>query len=108
MLTMKEVTAKAEIATADLHLYIQQSWILPIEEEGQYFFDDADLARIQLIGELRRDMGVNDEAVPIILQLIDRANSLHRSLEELHGALELISQAARQEIEKALDELQRN
>ena len=47
MLTMTEVTARAEVATADLHLFIQQSWILPIEEEGRYFFDDADLERVK-------------------------------------------------------------
>jgi chaperone modulatory protein CbpM len=36
--------------------------------------DEEDLARLQLIRELRDEFGVNDEAVPIILRLIDQVH----------------------------------
>jgi chaperone modulatory protein CbpM len=46
-------------------------------------FSDIDLARAQLIGDLRSDLGVNDEAVPIVLDLIDQIHGLRRLVREL-------------------------
>jgi chaperone modulatory protein CbpM len=40
-------------------------------------FDEEDLARIRLIYELQMDMGVNDEAIPVILHLVDQLNRVH-------------------------------
>jgi chaperone modulatory protein CbpM len=43
------------------------------------------MARAQLIQDLRRDLGVNDEAIPIILDLIDQVHGLRRLLRGLVG-----------------------
>lgn len=55
--------------------FVNEEWIYP-KERDQLGFDEEDLARIHLIQELREDFGVNDEAVPIILHLIDQLNCL--------------------------------
>lgn len=62
--------------------FVTEEWVSPKELE-QLGFDEEDLARIQLIQELREDFGVNDEAVPIILHLIDQLNLIQ--LELKHG-----------------------
>jgi chaperone modulatory protein CbpM len=46
-------------------------------------FSDVDLARAQLIHDLREDFGVNDEAVSVILHLVDQMHGLRRSMQEL-------------------------
>lgn len=56
--------------------FITSEWIDPLEP-NELKLDEEDIARIQLICELRQDLGVNDEAVPIILHLIDELNHLH-------------------------------
>ena len=61
--------------------FIEEEWILPIDEEAQ-FLDDEDVARIQLIWDLRNDFGVNDESMPIILNLLDQLNRIHLELEK--------------------------
>jgi chaperone modulatory protein CbpM len=38
------------------------------------------VARAQLIQDLREEMGVNDEGVALILQLIDQIHGLRRAL----------------------------
>lgn len=38
--------------------------------------DEQDVARIYLIDELRRNFGVNDEGIPLILYLIDQLCAL--------------------------------
>jgi chaperone modulatory protein CbpM len=48
--------------------YIERRWISPANSE----LDQEDQARIHLIQELQSVFGVNDEAVPIILHLIDQ------------------------------------
>jgi len=56
--------------------FIERHWIEPQDREKKSM-DEEDLARARLIFELQNDLGVNDEAVPIILHLIDELNHLH-------------------------------
>lgn len=53
--------------------FIQEQWIIPIDEKLQ-IFDEEDIARMNLINELREDFGVNNEGIAIILHLIDQLN----------------------------------
>ena len=46
-------------------------------------FSDIDLARARLIADLRGDLGVNDEAIPVVLDLIDQIHGLRRLVREL-------------------------
>ncbi len=50
---------------------IQNEWIAPADPETPAF-DEEDIARLRFIVQLRNDFGVNDEAVPIILHLLDQ------------------------------------
>jgi chaperone modulatory protein CbpM len=49
--------------------YILKEWITPA---GPSQVDEEDIARARLISELQEVFGVNDEAVPIILHLLDQ------------------------------------
>ncbi|MFL5813955.1 MAG: chaperone modulator CbpM [Bdellovibrionia bacterium] len=60
--------------------YVEKQWIHATEETG---WMDEDIRRAHLIIELQRDFGVNDEAVPIILHLIDQLHAMHRTLKKL-------------------------
>ncbi len=62
----------------NIRYFISEHWINPIDPEKNRF-DEEDIERIKLIWELK-DLGVNDEAIPIILHLIDQLNHLHREL----------------------------
>jgi chaperone modulatory protein CbpM len=61
-----------------IYLYIERKWISPTHQEIHEIseLDDEDLARCQLIQELQEDLGVNDDAIPIILNLIDQIHRL--------------------------------
>lgn len=58
--------------------FIQEEWIIPYDKK-QLQLDEEDVERIKLIAELQ-DLGVNDEAIPIILHLIDQLNLYHQGL----------------------------
>ena len=46
-------------------------------------FSDADIARAQLIRDLKNDLGVNDEGVSVILSLVDQVHGLRGVLTEV-------------------------
>ena len=59
--------------------FIRREWIVlanPAASEFEVELDEEDLARMRLIFQLQNDFGVNDEAVPIILHLLDQIYAL--------------------------------
>ena len=50
-------------------------------------FREVDVARVELIREIRHDFAVDDEAVPLVLGLLDQVYELRRHLRRLCDAL---------------------
>ena len=48
-------------------------------------FSEADLARAKLIRDLLQDLGVNDEGVGVILNLLDQMHGLRKALAEMRA-----------------------
>lgn len=101
-ISFEQVVAEVEISQGDLRRWITERWVLPIEQDGGFQFDEVDLARVRLIAELRDDLAVNDEAVPVILQLLDQVYELRRRLSELQQAIERLPEGARGQIDRQL------
>lgn len=100
--TMQQVVHEVGISEADLLLWIEQRWVLPSRSEHSFMFDDVDLARARLIRELRTDMMVNEEAIPVILSLLDQIHGLRRTLARVNDAIDRASAAAKAEITELL------
>lgn len=74
-----EFLMHAEIEGEALEVWLEEGWLAPLEADR---FSDVDLARAHLICDLKRGLGVNDEAVPIILHLLDQVHGLRRMIAE--------------------------
>jgi chaperone modulatory protein CbpM len=98
MLTFEQVVAEIGIDGADLKIWVEQRWVLPTRQAERLMFDDADMARVRLIRELRSDLLVNEEAMPVVLSLLDQIHALRRALARLNGAIESASPPTREEI----------
>ena len=103
--TFEEVVAEIEVGAGELRAWIERSWILPLERDGAYVFDDADLARARLIAELHRDLEVNEDAMPVVLQLLDQVYSLRRALADLNEAVKVLPEEARAELRAELERI---
>jgi chaperone modulatory protein CbpM len=57
--------------------FIEKEWIHPCEREQ---LDEEDVARIKLIQDLKQSFGANDEAIPLILHLMDQLYYLRSKL----------------------------
>jgi chaperone modulatory protein CbpM len=105
--TIQQVVAELEVSEREVGWWIEQNWVLPVEEEGEVLFDEVDRARIQLIVELRRDLEVNDEAIPVVLRLLDQVYGLRRTLDELRQGIMSLSEDARDELEATLEQIRK-
>lgn len=77
---LEEVSESCGVPCDTIIHYIKEEWIVP-RDAATPFLDDEDVARVKLIWELRSEFGVNDEAIPIILNLLDQLNRIHLELE---------------------------
>jgi chaperone modulatory protein CbpM len=78
--------------------WIAAGWLVPVRRDGTASFSEVDVARARLIQDLQRHLGVNDEAVPVILDLVDQMHGLRRALRELTAALAAQPESTRRTI----------
>lgn len=76
---LEDASLQCGVDTNTILEFISAEWIKPTDPI-KLILDEEDIARIQLIWDLKRELGVNDESVPIILHLIDELNHLQLEL----------------------------
>ena len=79
----REFMVRAQLEDKTLEAWIREEWLIPADSTGEMMFSDADVARVQLIRDLKNDLGVNDEGVGVILNLVDQVYGLRRVMTEL-------------------------
>jgi chaperone modulatory protein CbpM len=87
MISVQEFLLRTRVEHQSLEAWIHAGWLIPPQTEPELSFSDVDLARAQLIRDLRDDLGVNDEGISVILHLIDQVHGLRRSMEALLNEL---------------------
>jgi chaperone modulatory protein CbpM len=80
MLEPKEICEQIGIERAALEAWIEIGWLRPLRVKDDWRFSAIDVARAQFIMDLRKPMGVNDEGVAVILDLLDQIHGLRRAL----------------------------
>ncbi|HQT47107.1 MAG: hypothetical protein B7X08_01650 [Acidocella sp. 20-63-7] len=54
---------------------------------GAWEFEEIDVARLRLIFELRHELEVEEETLPVILSLVDQLYDMRRRMKRLNEAL---------------------
>jgi chaperone modulatory protein CbpM len=98
MFATHEFLQRARLDAKTLRVWIEAGWVLPHRNGDSERFSKADLARARLIQDLKTSMGVNDEGVTVILDLVDQVHGLRRVLRELLSALYTQSETMRHQI----------
>jgi len=103
-----------EVDRGELVRWVENRWILPeqqVEREGEttgetrgesWLFHEVDVARVELILEIRHEFVVDDEAMPLVLGLLDQVYSLRRQMGRLCDALESQPPEVQEAIRRAL------
>jgi len=78
----------SRVSVGELRLWVHEGWVMPVPDTPSATFDEADLARIRLIRDLREEMSLDAEAVPVVLSLIDQIHGLRGALRSLAAAVD--------------------
>ena len=73
-----------EFEAGAVEAWIAAGWLLP-REFNESRLSGIDLARAHLIHDLKSTFGVNDEGIPLILDLIDQLHGVRGAMRELLG-----------------------
>ena len=85
------ITRVSGLTETDLTRWINNDWVRPLGPVGAYLFQDIDVARVRLIVELRDEMRIDEEALPVVLLLLDQLYGLRRQINDLGDALDRLA-----------------
>lgn len=89
MITIEVLLARVpDLPLQDLERWISNDWVRPDGRAGDYAFGEIDVARVQLIQELRDRLEINEAALPVVLLLLDQLYDLRRRLRDLREQAE--------------------
>ena len=103
MISLEEMATRvAGLDSRELARWVENRWVLPERRENTWIFHDVDVARVELIVEIRNEFAVEEDALGLVLNLMDQVYELRRQLGRLCDALAAQPRDVQVEIERAL------
>ena len=93
-----------DLELVELAGWIEQGWVRPETDGTGWAFESIDVARVRLIYDLERNLGLPEDAVPLILSLVDQVYDLRATLKAVSGALDTQPPAVRAAVLAAMAE----
>lgn len=73
---------------AEVEHWIDQDLLRPTRQDDAWLFRDIDVARLRLIQQLRHELRLEEDALPVVLRLMDQLYDSRRRLRRLRDAVE--------------------
>lgn len=89
---------------AELEQWIEARWVLPERAPEGYVFHAVDVARVHLIVELRHELMIEVETMPVVLGLLDQVYALRDRLRSVAAAIEALPPDAQALLRERLKE----
>jgi chaperone modulatory protein CbpM len=102
MTIVEQIAAEFGVGADEVAVWVERRWVLPTRAAAGLAFSDADRARCRMIAEFRRDLAIDDEAMPVVLDLVDR---LHAARAELRRVLEAVAELPKAHKDRILSRL---
>ena len=83
IISKMEFLDRTQLDLETLEVWIEEEWLVPSGTATDQAFSEADLARAKLIQDLMQDLGVNEEGVGVILNLLDQVHGLRKALADI-------------------------
>ena len=106
MIAFEELLHRFEgLERRELVRWVENRWVLPERRNDTWIFDDVDVARVELILDIRHEFAIDEEALPLVLGLLDQVYNLRRQLRRMCDALAAQPPEVQAVIRKALPPL---
>jgi chaperone modulatory protein CbpM len=76
-----------DLERRELARWVENRWVLPERRAESWVFHEVDVARVELIIDIRRDFAIDDEAMGLVLNLLDQVYDLRRQMRRLCDAV---------------------
>jgi len=86
----------------ELTRWVENRWVLPERHAENWVFHEVDVARVELILDIRRDFAIDDEAMGLVLGLLDQVYHLRRQMRRLCDAVAMQPAEVQEAIRRAL------
>ncbi len=94
-----------DLDTAELMGWVERHWVQPdTNADEAWIFTEIDVARVRLIYDLRRDLDVAEEAISMMLALLDQLYDLRRTAKAMNRAIAAQPSEVQDAIRAALNE----
>jgi chaperone modulatory protein CbpM len=87
MITVQTLSRTVGVAEAEISRWVELTWLRPDGAPGRWVFHEVDVARVRLIAELR-DLRMDEEAMPVVLSLLDQLYATRRRMRLLQQAVD--------------------
>jgi len=103
MIAFDELLARhRELERRDLARWVENRWVLPERYAETWVFHEVDVARVELILGIRRDFAIDDEAMGLVLGLLDQVYGLRRQMRRLCDAVAVQPEDVQDAIRRAM------
>ncbi len=103
MIALEELLDRiAGLDRRELDRWVENRWVLPERRERTWFFGEVDVARVELILEIRHGFAADDETTSLVLGLLDQVYDLRRQLRRLCDAVAAQPAEAQAAVRRAL------
>jgi chaperone modulatory protein CbpM len=93
-----------DLELVELTAWVEQSWVVPeADGTGGWVFQAIDVARVRLIYDLHRDLGLSEDMVTLVLALLDQVYELRGQLRAVTRAVDRLPESVRAQILTALE-----
>lgn len=87
-MTLDELLVRyAGLEGREIREWIAEGWVRPERSGDNWSFAEVDVARVELILEIRREFAIGEESLALVLSLIDQVYALRRQIDLLCDAL---------------------
>jgi chaperone modulatory protein CbpM len=76
------------VQPAELERWVAETWVRPERRAGQMLFSEIDVARTRLLVELRDELRLDEDALPVVLSLLDQLYAARRRMRLLCEAID--------------------
>ena len=96
------LTRIERLSVTRLRTWIDTGCVRPGADPAGGRYTEADVARLRLLCELADDLAIGEEALPVVVSLIDQLHGLRRQLRCMAEAVERQPSAVREDIARHL------
>jgi chaperone modulatory protein CbpM len=103
MMEEKEILGRFKgLRRGTLRVWIERGWVKPGRDRGGYRFREIDVARVELIYEFSTELELQEEAIDVVLPLLDQVYGLRHQLRCLADAVSAQTEDVRRRIIRTL------